>query len=133
MQYAELRHVPGDDSRLRSDEGEGYRCAGGSLIALSNLLAMGEKAHAEGLLVLEAGLGHVDVSLLKHLERQHPSGKQDGLQRKQRQRRRAHVDRREGRETFAASGLWSQASGTLDKRRSGANGAPARAERMADA
>src|SRR6266550_1405505 len=45
----------------------------------------------------------------------------------------ARADRREGRETFAASGLRSQASSTLDKRRSGANGAPARAERMADA
>src|SRR5438105_2920619 len=75
MQYAELRHVPGDNSRLCSDEGEGYRCAGSSLIALCSLLALGETAYAEWLLILEAGFGHVDVSLLKYLQWQHPSGK----------------------------------------------------------
>jgi hypothetical protein len=75
MQYAELRHVPGDNSRLCSDEGERYRCAGGSPIALCNLVALGEKAYAEWLLILEAAFGHVDVSLLKYLQWEHPSGK----------------------------------------------------------
>src|ERR1700682_101971 len=44
MQYAELRHIPGHDSRLGPDGGEGYGCVGGRLVSLRHLLTASKKA-----------------------------------------------------------------------------------------
>ena len=48
----------------------------------ADLDAVADQAHAEGRVVADAHLGHVQVALLEDLERQQPAGKQHGAQRK---------------------------------------------------
>ena len=49
--------------------------------AVADLAPLADQAHAERALVAQAGLGHLDVALLEHLERQHAVREEDGVQR----------------------------------------------------
>src|SRR5262249_13308762 len=85
VKYAELRDVASGDAGERPDRGEVGRLRRRS--RTSYFVAVLEQTHPERLLVLETHLGHLDVALLEDLKWQHSPGKEDGLQRKQRERR----------------------------------------------
>ncbi len=73
VEYAQLGHVPLLDDRETADRlGHGRR---------ADLAALPDQAHAERPVVAQAGLGHLDVALLEHFQRQQAAGEQDGSQR----------------------------------------------------
>src|SRR5207253_3552377 len=62
--------------------------------ALHHLVAGGDQTDTESAVVGEACLGHAYVALLEYAERQHATGKEHGVQRKQRR----SEERRVGKE-----------------------------------
>jgi hypothetical protein len=80
LQHAELRHVPGGDAREGADcDRRGRR---------ADLGALADEAHAEGRLVLEAGLRHLHVALLENAQREPAAREKHRVQREQRKKRR---------------------------------------------
>src|SRR6185503_11274032 len=77
LQYAKLRHVPFGDARQRADL-ERHR-------GLADLAAFADQADAERRAVLEAGLRHRHVALLKDAQRQVPAREQHRVEREERQ------------------------------------------------
>ena len=65
----------------------------------ADFLAFAYAADAERRAVAYAGLRHVEVALLEHLERQQAAGKENGVQRKERNRRRHGAQARDGQST----------------------------------
>ena len=71
VQYSKLRHFPIDDAGQRAHARKLRRTFRGG----GDFVTARDQANAEGALLLEAVLRHVDVALLEHLERQETAGK----------------------------------------------------------
>lgn len=76
LQDTQLLHVPMADPGQRADRL--------GVCGSTGFFALGNQANAEGLIVLHARCGHVEVALFEDLERQDAAGEKHGLEREER-------------------------------------------------